>query len=77
MSEDKTGGPAFPTIVDDRAISNDLKFVTIQGMTLHDWFAGMALQGYIAAKVPSDATYRDLAKRVYLAVDAMIEERKR
>lgn len=44
---------------------------------LRDYFAAAAMQGYIAAGVPSDATYLDIAEKAYRAADAMLEERKR
>jgi hypothetical protein len=46
------------------------------GMTLRDYFAAAAMQGHIAAGVPSDVTYRDIADKAYRAADAMIGERK-
>jgi hypothetical protein len=75
----KDGGPAFPTHVYDPRIEPDPRFsiATIQGMTMRDWFAGMAMQGYISAGVPSEVTYRDMAEKFYKAADAMLEERYR
>lgn len=76
-ARDKTGGPAFPSIIYDRAIDPDPRvcFATMQGMTLRDFFAAMALQGYIAT-MPSNATYRDAAEKAYRVADAMIDERE-
>lgn len=45
------------------------------GMSLRDWFAGMAMQGYIAGGVPVDVSHRELADKVYRMADAMLEER--
>ena len=62
MSEDQVvddGGQAFPT--------------THDGMTLRDWFAGMALQGLLAG---SENMSIDTAARLsYTAADMMIAER--
>ena len=40
MSGKNTGGPAFPTNADN--------VQSTDGMTLRDWFAGMAMQGLAA-----------------------------
>ncbi len=68
FDEKKTGGPAFPIVL--AGIGTD------PGMTLRDYFAAAAMQGYIAAGTPSDVTYRDLAEKAYRAADAMLEERQ-
>lgn len=75
MSEDRTGGPAFPVrrVVQDGDVRYD---DVILGMTLRDWFAGMAMQGYIAHGTPSDVSFRDVAEKSYLMADAMIERRE-
>ncbi len=65
----KTGGPAFPV-----ALAN---IGTDPGMSLRDYFAAAAMQGYIAASVPSDSTYDDLAEKAFKAADAMLMERGR
>lgn len=44
-------------------------------MTLRDWFAGMALQGMLAGKVPPMDHY-DAAGDSYAIADEMIEQRK-
>ena len=69
FDEKKTGGPAFPI-----ALAN---IGTEPGMTLRDYFAASAMQGYIAAGLPSDSTYDDLAEKAFKAADSMLEERKR
>ena len=71
MSAKETGGAAFPTGTD--VFDND----RCRGMTLRDYFAAAAMQGYIAAGVPSDSTYDDLAEKAFKAADSMLEERKR
>lgn len=61
------GGPAFP---DDRSQV---------GMSLRDWFAGMALQGWNNYLPPAVSTTRngDIAEWAYSQADAMIERRKK
>lgn len=44
MSAPTDGGPAFPL-----AGSNDYSYPPQDGMTLRDWFAGMALTGELAS----------------------------
>lgn len=72
-----TAGPPFPATVDP-AIDPDprFSFATLQGMSLRDWFAGMAMQGYLMGGIPTTATYGDVAEKAYRAADAMIKERK-
>lgn len=82
MSKDKqTGGPAFPTPVHN--LKND-------GMTLRDYFAAKALQGYVSG-VLSDmemsthvlraadrkglSSEEYFAKKSYELADAMLEAR--
>lgn len=58
------GGPAFPR-------GNTPS--EADGMTLRDWFAGMALKvanDYLSYSEPSD-----LAKQAYAIADAMLEEK--
>lgn len=43
-----------------------------EGMDLRDWFAGMALQGFLA----SDRRTPDVSKEAYRYADAMMEARK-
>ena len=61
-ASEKDGGQAFPDEMET-------------GMTLRDYFAAAAMQGYIAAGAPTDATYRDIADKAYRAADAMLERR--
>jgi hypothetical protein len=73
MNAIDNGGPAFPPRTD--ADYN-------QGMTLRDWFAGMALQGYLAgrnnmsAENPMNFERHRAAKDCYNYADAMIAARK-
>lgn len=60
------GGPAFPRVEDDAAW---------RGMSLRDWFAGMALQGLLANGTGLLA--HELASFVYFRADAMLAQRER
>ena len=78
MSETiNNGGPAFP-IADPFSVkcpSTDEEALRLRnGMTLRDWFAGMALQGLLASEVR--AKYRDFATGSYMLADEMLLERK-
>ena len=73
MTHEKTGGPAFPSSY--ATPSGPQAYDDNHGMTLRDYFAAAAMQGYIAAGVPSDSTYADLAEKAFKAADAMLEER--
>lgn len=71
------GGSAFP-------IPNLEHDSTFNGMSLRDYFAGLALQGMWACPNPKSivtddnkvATDKDLARLAYEQADAMIEARK-
>ena len=78
MTDNKTGGPAFPT-VEYAGESDTAKWLLPRGgMTLRDWFAGKALAGmYLSAmhdKGPK-FTAEEYAKWAYGAADAMLAER--
>lgn len=73
MNEKETGGPAFPAQHFDMAEGE-------HGMTLRDYFAAKAMQGFIASPrgTPDgkDATDIYYAKVAYIMADAMLEARK-
>jgi hypothetical protein len=89
MSKD-TGGPAFPCEIKTGAVATDAnginRYVTepYEGMTLRDYFAAKAMQGYIACGAltePIDGNPHVLdeaviAEGAYAVADAMIEARK-
>jgi hypothetical protein len=74
------GGPAFPAPA-------GVSHITLQGMTLRDWFAGQALSGIDGLRahyVSNREQERDEAERraawaaaaAYRYADAMLEERE-
>ena len=88
MSKNVDGGPAFPrphsTDEHDMPCNN---YFEQDGMSLRDWFAGMALQGLLIANswrlgAPGSDRYipgstGSLAQRSYEIADAMIKEREK
>lgn len=72
MSEEiKTGGPAFPT-------ENELQVGTnaylYEGMTLRDYFAAKAMQGFCTQEGYS--RMGEIANDSYELADAMLKERE-
>ncbi len=66
------GGPAFPVKAVREGVTGEC-LVNFEGMTLRDWFAGMALQGIMStpAKYGGNRPSYD----AYQIADAMIAER--
>lgn len=70
------GGPAYPVTPTDR--SGQIAS-TEWGMSLRDWYAGMALQGLLAAQIygfndrPVKGPFVDMASEL---ADAMIERKR-
>jgi hypothetical protein len=69
---DKNGGPAFPHEFKygDGTANRDV------GMTLRDYFAAKALQGFIASTKNGDCDLNTVAKSSYLMADAMLKARQ-
>ena len=76
MSNINTGGPAFPQ---QKIYSNEDGTPWFEGMTLRDYFAAKAMQGFIASPrgTPdgSNATDSYYARVSYLMADAMLKAR--
>ncbi len=71
-----TGGPAFPT--KNYAAIQPLAEGYSEGMTLRDWFAGMAMQGMVAKDTePSPEQVPIIVKSAYIMADAMLKERSK
>ena len=82
MSAIYDGGPAFPQTVafspNGEAVTAGMYFAEGPGMTLRDWFAGMALQGIIGSIFCTpEVTFKECAGRAYGMADAMITARER
>jgi len=63
MSTKDDGGPAFPVIGE------------AGGMSLRDYFAAKAMQGFAAAGADEWPSAEDLAHDAYTLADAMLRER--
>lgn len=56
---------------------NENDFIHQRGMTMRDWFAGMALQGVLASGGDFLEASEERAKFCYEQADAMMEEGKK
>ena len=65
----KDGGPAFPI----PGLQDDEDF---NGMSLRDYFAAKAMQGFAADPNMSDKTAEEIAELAYIWADAMIRARE-
>lgn len=71
MSTAKDGGQVAPCMETDGTTMRPY-----DGMTLRDWFAGMALQGLLSLQtVYENRPDKDVATHAYSAADAMISAR--
>lgn len=66
------GGPAFPIV-------NPAGMYLHPGMTMLDWFAGMALQGLLASENSDEPSYtnQSAARMAYLQAIEMVDRRDR
>jgi hypothetical protein len=72
------GGSAFPLVHEqDPGPGFDQAFYVEYGMTLRDYFAAKALQGWLAAPRRSRRAKKNLAKDLYAYADAMLAERSK
>ena len=69
MSNTNTGGPAFPGLHP----SSECRYKE-EGMTLRDYFAAKAMQGFISRGGNYDAEFD--ADRAYVFADAMLKARE-
>lgn len=70
----KDGGPAFPMTSGPEPRVNAFTHCN-EGMTLRDYFAGMALQGLLSADIDDEKNADCLASQAYACADAMLLER--
>ena len=84
--KDKDGGPAFPNKQSSqykmkcRECGHFVQFDDIKhpGMTLRDWFAGKAMNGFIGDPESNRGdTCSNISKASYMLADAMISERNK
>ena len=69
MKTIEDGGPIAPTMR-----GNAGSIIPVGGLTIRDWFAGMALQGVYTAGV-GDLTEAEIAADAYRMADSMITAR--
>ena len=68
------GGPAFPS-QQEQTPDGYWNQTWSPGMSLRDWFAGMAAQGILSQQGITEINSYDVAITAYLTADAMIKER--
>lgn len=71
MSEKDNGGPAFPQLKKDQWGN----YHGSEGMTLRDYLAAKAMQGFAAAPDMAGTPVTDVARQAYSLADAMLAER--
>ncbi|WP_312139952.1 hypothetical protein [Stutzerimonas nitrititolerans] len=73
----ETGGPAFPNEGGHKFVSGNevRKTLPSSGMTLRDFFAAKAMQGWTANPLPNDSSIQEVAEWAYRQADAMLEAR--
>jgi hypothetical protein len=74
------GGPIAPTMITRQRIAPDTisesRMDVEGGLTIRDWFAGMALQGMNAMPSWDKGTTKEIAREAYSIADAMLAARK-
>ena len=70
MNKD-TSGPAFPLQYEGSTRSD------ASGMTLRDYFAAKAMQGFSAASDMNGVPLNEVARQAYDVADAMLEARSK
>jgi len=73
MSERNDGGPAYPVWELNGSGQPEM---TCFGMSLRDYFAGQAVQGWSANPLPNASSIHDVAARAYRLADAMLAARE-
>ena len=68
MSDQIDGGPAFPRIA-------NLSIQQMDGMTLHEYYAGQAIIGLMMRSDIGTVSYQERAEWADRQADAMIERR--
>jgi hypothetical protein len=77
MSEEKTGGPAFPQsgVCDATGDAYNSEWLGGTGLSIRDYFAAKALQGMLADSRMVNTTYGEYARKAYTFADQMLETR--
>lgn len=69
----KGNEPAFPFL----DIDSDGESQTWYGLTIRDYFAAKAMQGFTANGDQTEMYYRQISEAAYQLADAMLEEREK
>lgn len=77
MSKKDNGGPAFPVAPTIIGPNGELSHAQFEGMSLRDWFAGMALCGIQSNPGNNEQKYDRDAELAYATADAMLAEREK
>lgn len=76
MTTPKDNGGPIASSMEIQTCGENSRMLPVGGMTIRDWFAGMALQG-MKANALWDTESRDgIARLAYLSADAMLAARK-
>ena len=81
MNNTNTGGPAFPRPFSVDDADTDISYPAHIGMTLRDYFAAKAMQGFAAHPVGATKKYSETgpqanARLAYEYADAMLKARE-
>ena len=80
MKAQDNGGPIAPTMITRQRIAPDTisesRMDVEGGLTIRDWFAGMALQGMNANPSLDKSATKEIAREAYSMADAMLDARK-
>lgn len=85
MSMINQGGPAYPSSIDNYSEKQTTgfngeaiepkTFSAYPGMSLRDYFAAKAMQGWSANPIPQDSSIQEVAEWAYRQADAMLAAR--
>lgn len=73
MDQNNNGGPAFPRPVSS---ADGQTFAPQKGLSLLDYFAAQAMQGFVAAGHADDMSPEAIAASSYLIANAMLARRE-
>ena len=71
------GGPAFPRPYSQSTLMRTYDAYEQEGMSLRDWFAGMAMAGSLGGVPGGHLSPENLARESYAHADAMLAARER
>lgn len=76
MTTKPDGGPAFPFGQISETTGQPVNGFYDPGMTLRDYFAAKAMQGWTANPLPNDTPINEVAEWAYRQADAMLAARE-